>query len=178
MKNSILITLAIYTLTTGCLRTQSEPIPAHDHHYNSVDEMIEVAKQSVTEIKSKDFMAHMEAGEPFILIDVRTKAEHDAGYIPGAINMPRGVIEFRIDNEAVWDGLGMYMPEKTELIVLYCKKGHRGTLAAKTLQELGYSNVKNISGGWLEWLTNFPDWSDKNETTGAALPAAGGGGGC
>lgn len=170
-----IITFISYSCTQTESRTTTQAALADTL---TVDQMVALAKANISEIKTKDFMALMEEGEPYTLIDVRTKAEHDAGYIPGAVNVPRGVLEFRIGSQAVWDGLGMYMPEKNEAIVIYCKKGSRGALATETLQKMGYTNVKNMSGGWLEWLSNFPDWTDKNETTGAALPAAGGGGGC
>lgn len=177
MKQIIVVLLLSCSIFIGCSEKSDETI-ANSKKSTTLDQMIEQAKTQVIEIKSKDFMALMEEGESFVLIDVRTKGEHDAGYIPGAVNIPRGVLEFRIASEAVWDNLGMYMPEKNEQLIIYCKKGHRGVLSALTLKQLGYTNVKNLTGGWLDWLTNFPDWTEKNEVSGAALPAAGGGGGC
>lgn len=178
MKRNILILTLIYALISSCTNSETAT-PAAIGEATTVDQMIEQAATEVTNIMPKDFMALMEEGEPFILIDVRTMAEHNAGFIPGSMSIPRGVLEFRIENESVWENEGMYPPIKEDLIIVYCKKGARGTLAAQTLKQLGFTNVKNISGGMLEWMQNFPEIVEKVETAGgAALPAAGGGGGC
>lgn len=178
MKRTILMYVLISTIVCSCVNSEQntkEKVP----QVASLDEMIENAKKEVTAIKAKDFMAVMEEGEAYILIDVRTESEHNAGFIPGSISIPRGVLEFRIENESVWENEGMYAPLKEDLIIIYCKKGHRGALASQTLKQLGFTNVKNLSGGMLDWMQNFPEMVEKNETTGgAALPAAGGGGGC
>lgn len=178
MKRTILIFACISTIVCGCTKLDDKAAEK-SIEATSVDAMIEQAKAEIDAIKSKDFMALMEEGEAYILIDVRTESEHNAGFISGSINIPRGVLEFRIENESVWENEGMYAPLKEDLIIIYCKKGHRGALASQTLKQLGFTNIKNLSGGMLDWMQNFPEMVEKNETTGgAALPAAGGGGGC
>lgn len=178
MKRSIVILILIYAIVSGCSNSENKESITTGQTL-TLDHLIEKASAEVTNIMPKDFMSLMEEGEPFILIDVRTASEHGSGFIPGSMNIPRGVLEFRIDNESVWENEGMYTPVKEDLIIVYCKKGHRGTLAAHTLKQLGFSNVKNIAGGMLEWTQNFPEMIEKAESVGgSAIPAAGGGGGC
>ena len=78
----------------------------------------------------------------YVFIDCRTEDEFKMGHVPGAMHIPRGVMEFKIDKK---------VPDKTANIVLYCKKGGRGCLATCTLCRMGYKNVKNMDGGWMAW---------------------------
>jgi molybdopterin/thiamine biosynthesis adenylyltransferase/rhodanese-related sulfurtransferase len=77
-----------------------------------------------------------------VLIDVRDKTEADAGILPGARLVPRGFLELRIE-EAV--------PDHEADIVLYCQSGARSLFAGRTLQEMGYSRVRSMSGGFSAW---------------------------
>ena len=77
-----------------------------------------------------------------VLIDVREKDEWTEGYIPGARWISRGFLESRIEDQ---------VPERSSEIVLYCAGGTRSAYAAKTLAELGYTNVKSMSGGFSAW---------------------------
>ena len=77
-----------------------------------------------------------------IFLDVRTAKEFKMGHIPGAVHIERGLLEFKIDNQ---------IPDKNAQIVVYCKVGGRGSLAAHTLVRMGYKNVTNIEGGWVPW---------------------------
>lgn len=147
------------------------------------NELVEFNKQFITEITSQDLKAILDGDEEYYLLDVRTGKEFAKSYIPGSVSIPRGVLEFRIQSEAVWDDEGLYMPEKESKIIIYCKKGSRGTLAAKTLQDMGYTNVVNLTGGFIQWKGDFPAEIYENVapvSTGAA-PAGGGeedSGGC
>src|SRR3954471_21684111 len=77
-----------------------------------------------------------------VLIDVREKDEWSEGYIPGAHWISRGFLEQRIEDQ---------VPERSSEIVLYCAGGTRSASAAKTLAELGYTNVKSLAGGFSAW---------------------------
>src|SRR6516225_1989981 len=77
-----------------------------------------------------------------ILIDVREKDEWTEGFIPGARWISRGFLEQRIEDQ---------VPEKSSEIVLYCAGGTRSALAARSLAELGYKNVKSMAGGFSAW---------------------------
>ena len=77
-----------------------------------------------------------------ILIDVREKDEWTEGFIPGARWITRGHLESRIEDQ---------VPQRSSEIVLYCAGGTRSAYAAKTLAELGYTNVKSMAGGFSAW---------------------------
>jgi sulfur-carrier protein adenylyltransferase/sulfurtransferase len=77
-----------------------------------------------------------------ILIDVREKDEWTEGFIPGARWIPRGFLELRIEDQ---------IPEPSAEIILYCAGGNRSALAARSLAELGYTNVKSMAGGFGAW---------------------------
>ncbi len=78
----------------------------------------------------------------YIFLDVRTTREYKMGHIPDAIHIERGLLEFKINNQ---------VPDKNAQIVVYCKVGERGSLAAHTLVRMGYKNVINIEDGWVAW---------------------------
>ncbi len=76
------------------------------------------------------------------LIDVRESDEYDEGYIPGAVWIPRGKLELRIEDA---------VPNRDAEVVLYCAGGTRSALAARTLRELGYGHVSSLTGGFGAW---------------------------
>lgn len=119
-------------------------------------DFVEESKAKITEIDAEAFFELYNGGQ-FYLIDVRTQSEHNSGFIPGSISIPRGVIEFRIDNEAVWESEELYMPLPDELIIVYCKKGSRAALVVDVLQQMGYTNVQSIKGGWNAWHEKYPN---------------------
>jgi rhodanese-related sulfurtransferase len=77
-----------------------------------------------------------------VLIDVREPDEFTAGHIKGAINIPRGLVEFKLPKK--------YKSESTPFVV-YCKSGGRASLAVQSMQMLGYNNVKSLKGAFLAW---------------------------
>lgn len=81
--------------------------------------------------------ALMEESEGYILLDVRTKEEYESGYIPGAINIPLSDI-----NENVVSSL----PDKSQIILVYCRSGNRSRQASDKLSRLGYTNIIEIGG--------------------------------
>ena len=119
--------------------------------FSSVDEMVELAGKNLEAVSVDEIKVRMDTFAMINIIDVREPSEYNHGYIPGAVNIPRGVLEFNIGKEEFWESTGFYYPEPTEEFVLYCKKGSRSILAAETLQKLGYKNVKIIEGGWKKW---------------------------
>ena len=81
---------------------------------------------------------------PITVLDVREPHEHAEGHLPGAVNLPRGVLEFKAgDHPALADA--------DAPVLVYCKTGGRGALAARTLQRLGYRDVINLAGGYENW---------------------------
>ena len=79
----------------------------------------------------------MEKEEEYILLDVRTKGEYESGYIPGAINIPLSDIDEKIIS---------FLPDKSQMILVYCRSGNRSREASDKLSKLGYSNVLEIGG--------------------------------
>jgi rhodanese-related sulfurtransferase len=132
------------------------------NRYSSTDQMIGEAMKMVKLITVNELKQLMESEEIYTLIDVRQKSEYYYGYIPGALVIPRGSIEFQIGDETFWENEGLYMPLKEEKIVVYCKKGSRGILAAETLKKLGYEDVVALEGGWKKWELSYPDLYEKN----------------
>ena len=122
------------------------------HHPPRFLKIVDDAKQRVREtnvdaVKSR-LDRRMDGKDKFVLVDVREDREFDAGHLPGAVHMGRGVIERDIE--------GKYPDLGTEL-VLYCGGGFRSALAADNLQKMGYTNVISMDGGFREWRENgFP----------------------
>jgi molybdopterin/thiamine biosynthesis adenylyltransferase/rhodanese-related sulfurtransferase len=85
-----------------------------------------------------------------LLIDCREPDEHAAGAIDGAIHIPRGFLELRIEGKA---------PDRAAPIVVYCAGGTRSALAARSLAELGYTNVASLAGGFGAWKKAGKPWS-------------------
>ena len=82
------------------------------------------------------------------LIDVREPAEFATGHLPGAINIPRGVLEFQVDaHPAVANVAEPALAHRGRPVVVYCRTGGRAALAADALQRLGFSDVRSIAGG-------------------------------
>jgi len=130
--------------------------------YPSPDQMVAQALEVVKTITVDELNKLMDSEEIYTLIDVRQKSEHYYGYIPGSLVIPRGSLEFLIGNEEYWETEGLYMPLKEETIIVYCKKGSRGALAANSLMQLGYDNVYTLDGGWKKWELTYPDFTEKN----------------
>ena len=100
------------------------------------------AKSRVRECTVGDVRARREAGEKFVLVDVREESEFAAGHGPGAGHLGKGVIERDIEAK---------VPDPATPLVLYCGGGFRSALAADALQKMGYTNVISMDGGWRAW---------------------------
>jgi rhodanese-related sulfurtransferase len=98
------------------------------------------AKSRVREISIAEFARHQ---VPSVLIDVREDREWQAGHLPQAMHLGKGIIERDIEN-AVQD--------KQQMLVLYCGGGYRSALAADMLQKMGYTDVWSLAGGYTAWL--------------------------
>lgn len=83
----------------------------------------------------------MDTEEGYVILDVREQDEYDAGHISGAILIPYTQIEAKANE---------MLPDKDQLILVYCRSGRRSKLAAEALAELGYTNIKEF-GGIIDW---------------------------
>jgi sulfur-carrier protein adenylyltransferase/sulfurtransferase len=99
-------------------------------------------KSSVRTLPLDELKARLDRPEPPVLVDVRDKDELRGGYIPGAVHIPRGFLEMQAEQK---------LPDKKAEIVVYCAGGVRSAFAAKTLAELGYSNVISANPGFVRW---------------------------
>lgn len=149
--NSLIICLFI--VIVSCQNAQK---PVKQIFENS-DQLLEAVKKEINEIPTVDFKKLYDSKGHFVVIDVRESDEYAAGYIPGAVSIPRGTLEFKIGKEDVWDEAGMYIPAKTDSLVVYCRTGGRSALAARSLLELGYQHVVSLQGGWEEWSSKYPE---------------------
>lgn len=100
------------------------------------------AKTRVLECTADDVKRRLDAGDRFVLVDVREESEFAAGHLPGAVHMSKGVIERDIEKA---------VPDPATPLVLYCGGGFRSALAADNLQKMGYTNVISMDGGWRTW---------------------------
>ncbi|MCS6892373.1 MAG: rhodanese-like domain-containing protein [Rhodovarius sp.] len=114
----------------------------------SVKEMLAAAEAVVPRIAAEEAIALAKEGRALI-VDVRDASEVAAsGKAAGAINIPRGLLEFRADPESPLHEAAF---DRAKTIVLYCASGGRAALAGKTLKEMGYADVRNL-GGFKDWL--------------------------
>ena len=134
------LVLSFFVSMPVSAQTLTAPYP------KAVTDMVARAKEKITRIDMKEFKKRLDHDKPLV-IDVRERDEFAAGHVPGAINIPRGVIEFRI-----WPYVGY--PEKTDMnkrVYLYCGSGSRCSLAAKSLQDLGFTNVEAVDMKFEDW---------------------------
>lgn len=104
------------------------------------------AKSRIREMTPEQVAEKLAAGDKnWVLIDVRENDEFRAGHLPGARGIGRGVLEYHIADE---------VPDTNTEIVLYCRGGNRSALAADSLQQMGYTNVISMSGGYREWAND------------------------
>jgi len=80
-----------------------------------------------------------------VLIDVREPDEYRQGHIAGAVNIPRGVLEFRISGEPS-------LQDVARPVIVYCKTSGRAALSAVAMQSMGFANVTSVAGGFDAWL--------------------------
>ena len=114
----------------------------------SVGQYVAATKQKIKTIKMDEFKMALARNDVGILVDVRELDEFADGHIPGAINVPRGLIEFTI-----WTHIGF--PDKTDMaskLTLYCKTGGRCALATKSLQDLGLTNLTSVDMKLEDWV--------------------------
>lgn len=159
----IMISLASVMLISSCSCPCNEQV-------SGPEEIVAQMQEGLDMITSEELHVMMDSLDIFYLIDVREMNEYAYGFIPGAINIPLGVLIFKMGNEAFWDAEMMYPPEKTDKMIVYCKKGMRSVMAAHYLERLGYPNVYFIEGGWKTWEMVYPLEYEEN------LDALGGGG--
>lgn len=109
----------------------------------SAHDLVEEAKQQITEISVDEAGSAIRDSD--LLIDVREPDEFRQGHLPGAVNIPRGMLEFKLSATPEYDARDLQL-------VVYCKTSGRGALAAQSLKQMGYHNVASIAGGFDAWV--------------------------
>lgn len=105
-------------------------------------ELLAAARGEIKETRPEQVDAELKTSQPPVLIDIREPEEVQQGVIPGAVVIPRGYLELRVERR---------VPDHDQPVVLYCASGVRSVFAAKTLEQMGYSNVASLSGGFEGW---------------------------
>jgi rhodanese-related sulfurtransferase len=115
----------------------------------TVKTLLDAANRDVPRISPQEAKAMLDRGEA-VAVDVRDATEvAQSGKVPGALNIPRGMIEFRADAETPYHDPRL---QKDKTIITYCASGGRSALAGKTLKDFGYQKVYNLGG--------FKDWAE------------------
>jgi molybdopterin/thiamine biosynthesis adenylyltransferase/rhodanese-related sulfurtransferase len=112
-------------------------------------DLLAQAKSQITEIDTAGAAARIEAGGAIVL-DVREPEEYEQGALPNALHIARGHLEAQIESNVI---------DKSTSVVVYCAGGVRSAFAAKTLQELGYTDVYSVVGGFGKWKDEGRAWS-------------------
>src|SRR6476660_5499489 len=106
-------------------------------------------RREIREVTAAEAEQMLGAETPPVRVDVRERDEYEQGYIPGAVHIPRGNLESRIENT---------VSDRNAPVIVYCAAGNRSAFAAKTLHELGYTDVVSLAGGFSNWKQNGHEW--------------------
>ena len=119
-------------------------------------ELLEEARQGVPEWTPDEVRQRMSNGAGITVLDVREKDEFRDGHLAGAVSIPRGFLDLRVEEE---------VPDRRTPLVLYCAGGTRSLLAGRTLKEMGYENVVSMSGGYGAWKGAGHPWEQDRQFT-------------
>jgi rhodanese-related sulfurtransferase len=112
-------------------------------HSTQFLKLVQEAKKHVKETNVAEVKRRGDAGEKFLLVDVREDNEWARGHVTGAVHLSKGIIERDIEQR---------VPDTSAKVILYCGGGFRSALAAENLQKMGYTNVESMDGGWKGWV--------------------------
>ena len=111
-------------------------------------DLLAAAKAAITEVDTAAAAQHIAAGS--VVLDVREPDEFEQGALPAVIHIPRGHLEAQIETRII---------DKSTPVVVYCAGGVRSAFAVETMQELGYTNVVSMAGGFGKWKDEGRAWS-------------------
>ena len=110
--------------------------------------MVAAARATIENLGPGDLAGELERPD-VLLVDVREPGETENGVIPGAVLVPRGMLEFRADHGSPYHLEGFELRRR---VIVYCAAGPRSALAVRSLQDLGYRDVAHLDGGFRAWV--------------------------
>ncbi len=146
MKVVKLIELSAFAFFLFVLAGCQKPVSTKT--YDDVKSLTDDLKQTTQFISQKDFKAVLDNEKDFNLLDCREKEKYDSACIPGAVNVPRGVVEFEIGNKIQERRLPLYV---------YSDNEEKSILTAQALKMIKFSTVIVIQSNWEQWIAQFPD---------------------
>jgi len=155
-KKSFFVVVLVSLLV--CVTAQfSVAGPSIDEVKKNVENLWKPIKESQPHVTAAEFKKILDSGKKFVLIDVRTAEEYEAAHLPGAINIPRGLIEWSVPRTI----------EDTDTpIYIYCRTGARAAFATQRLIDMGYTNVTNIYDAFKGWVeASYPVYNRHGEFT-------------
>lgn len=123
----------------------------------SFRQILSEVKKEIAEVSVHELKHRLESGAPLNVLDVRERDEYDAGHLKGAIFIPRGQLESRVED---------LIPSRTTPIAVHCAGGVRSAFAAKTLMDMGYGDVVSVAGGFTAWKRAGYDFEISSSTNG------------
>ncbi len=120
------------------------------------NQIMDDARKEVRELSVQQTKDLLEKNGKHLLLDVREKDEYREGHLEGAVSLPRGFLEIKVETT---------VPDKATPIVAYCAGGVRSLLAAKALKEMGYEDVISMAGGYTAWKTAGYKWVQDHQFT-------------
>ena len=121
----------------------------------SFRELLAATKSQIREVDTAE-ADEMRRQPGAVVLDVREPAEYEQGAIPGALHIPRGTLESSIESR---------VPDRDTPLIVHCASGVRSAFAAKTLEELGYTNVVSVAGGFNKWKDEGREWTTPRSLT-------------
>ncbi len=121
----------------------------------SFRELLQATRAQVTEVTTEE-TDELRKEPGAVVLDVREPSEYEQGAIPGAVHIPRGQLEGAIESK---------IPDHDAKILVHCASGVRSVFAAKTLADLGYTDVASVAGGFNQWKDEGRDWSTPRNLT-------------
>lgn len=115
------------------------------------DDIMREARESVPEVSIDQVRERLQGnGKAVSLVDVREREEYREGHLPGAISLPRGFLEMRVEQA---------LPDRAAPVIAYCQGGTRSLMAAQVLKEMGYQDVVSMTGGFGAWKGAGYQWT-------------------
>jgi rhodanese-related sulfurtransferase len=111
--------------------------------YKTGQQLLDEARARVKEISARDAIALRASRPDVVFLDIREQPEVNLGTIPGAVHLARGSMETKIEA----------LVPREKRVVIYCANGNRSAFAADTLQQMGYSQVESMAGGFRDWVS-------------------------